>query len=473
MRSPSRPSAGRATEVCILSNVDLAQPDVTLLLDLEGVIREATLSRALSDEGVQGWLGKPWRETIADGAGDRVRRIVEDAATSGVSAFRQVTQRFPSGLELPMEYTTVLLGGRAGLLAIGKSLQPVAELQSRLIAAQQALERDHWKMRDVETKYRLLFDASHEPVVLLNAATLRISEANGAALKAIGLGAGSVVGRPILPEVSASDRNTFQSLLQRVREQGKAPGIVIHFGKDQQPWLVRGSLMSPESGAVLLLQLSPGWTGHTPAAEPETISIEDLIERLPDAFVVLDRDGVVRRTNRAFLDLVEVGAKGSVIGERMTRWLWRAGADLTVLLANVQRHGSIRLFTTTLQGELGSTTEVEISAAGSDDGDPAYVGVLIRDIGRRITGANDESGLRAELGAMSERIGKTPLRSLVRDTVGVVERHYVSSALELANNNRTIAAELLGLSRQSLYAKLNRYGLANDTDPKEDGTEHA
>ena len=56
-------------------------------------------------------------------------------------------------------YTTVLLGGHAGLLAIGKSLQAVAELQSRLITAQQTMERDYWKLRDVETKYRLLFDA--------------------------------------------------------------------------------------------------------------------------------------------------------------------------------------------------------------------------------------------------------------------------------------------------------------------------
>jgi DNA-binding NtrC family response regulator len=43
--------------------------------------------------------------------------------------------------------------------------------------------------------------------------------------------------------------------------------------------------------------------------------------------------------------------------------------------------------------------------------------------------------------------------------VGVVERHYVRSALDLAEGNRTLAAELLGLSRQSLYAKLDRYGL--------------
>ena len=52
----------------------------------------------------------------------------------------------------------------------------------------------------------------------------------------------------------------------------------------------------------------------------------------------------------------------------------------------------------------------------------------------------------------------------MRDTVGVVEQHYVKAALALANGNRTAAAEILGLSRQSLYAKLNRYGLEGDAD---------
>ena len=106
------------------------------------------------------WIGRPWIETVENLGTSNVKRMLDDARTTGVSAFRQVTQRFPSGLELPMEYTTVLLGGRAGLLAIGKNLQAVAELQARLIAAQQAMERDYWKLREVETRYRLLFDAS-------------------------------------------------------------------------------------------------------------------------------------------------------------------------------------------------------------------------------------------------------------------------------------------------------------------------
>ena len=50
-----------------------------------------------------------------------------------------------------------------------------------------------------------------------------------------------------------------------------------------------------------------------------------------------------------------------------------------------------------------------------------------------------------------------------------IERLCIETALELTGNNRASAAELLGLSRQSLYVKLRRYGLADDST---DDAEH-
>ena len=63
------------------------------------------------------------------------------------------------------------------------------------------------------------------------------------------------------------------------------------------------------------------------------------------------------------------------------------------------------------------------------------------------------------------------LRNLVKNTVSIVEQHYVKQALELAGGNRTATAELLGLSRQSLYAKLNRYGLEDKGSDAEETPE--
>lgn len=446
------------------------QPDITLLLDMEGVIREATLSPAMSGESVDSWLGRPWVEVAGAMGGDKVKRMVDDARVSGISAFRQINQRFPSGLEIPMEFTTVLLGGRAGMLAIGKNLQAVAELQSRLIAAQQTMERDYWKLREIETRYRLVFDASNEAVIIVSAANLRIVEANRTAVEALNSSRRrneDLAGRELLHEVAAQDRDAVREMLASIRERGKALSILVHLGADKKPWMLRGSLMTADPGHVFLLQLAPATSASAPAEPADHSTVEELVDRLPDGFVALDAAGVVRHANQAFLDLVQLGSKGSAIGESLGRWLWQPGADLNALLKNIQRHKTVRLFTTSIRGELGTETEIEISGGMGEGG---QIGVLLRNVSRRLPSGNESDFLRTALGSMSEQIGKSSLRSLVKNTVSIVEQHYVKQALELAGGNRSATAELLGLSRQSLYAKLNRYGLENKGSDTEETT---
>ncbi len=444
---------------------NLPQPDVTLFLDRDGVIQRAALAATIPDEGLDAWVGRPWTETVGPDGGENLRRLVEDARVSGVSAFRQVTQRFPSGLALPIEYTAVRLGGQAGLVAIGRSLQAVTELQSRLVEAQQAMERDYWKLREVETRYRLLFRSSTEAVLLLRSGNLNILELNPAAAQALSVGSQrreTLVGKEFPAVLLPAERDAFQAMLNRVTEEGSAPGILLHLGSDRTAWIVRGSLLSSESGAIYLLQFTP--TGSEPAYRDGVgrVPWQDLMERFPDGFVITDRAGLILRANRGCLDLIQMPTETSVVHETLGRWLGRPGADLTVLLANVQRLGAVRLFSTMLHGELGSETEVEISAAGNAETDPDFICVLIRDVGRRLTPRRNRDRLGDRLSALTGQIGKSALRTLVDETVSLVERYYIEEALKQTGGNRTATAELLGLSRQSLYVKLNRYGL--DTD---------
>ncbi|MCU0837392.1 MAG: transcriptional regulator PpsR, partial [Rhodospirillales bacterium] len=422
------------------------QPDITLVLDREGIIREARLSADVPQGGADGWIGRPWAETVADVGADKVRRLVEDARENGASGFRQVNQRFPSGLELPIEYTAVSLGNGGGLIAVGKSLEAVAELQARLVAAQHAMERDYWKVREAEARYRLLFDASKEAVLLVRAANFHIIEANPAAISALG---SRSEGQDLLREVAPEDRSAVVAMLNRVREQGKAPSLLIHLGRHRQPWLLRASVMTASPGSVFLLQLSPAGLPPAEANPNEGGSLAELIDRLPDGFVVMDRDGVIIRANRAFLDLVQVGAEGIVVGQRLGRWLGRPGADLKVMIVNIREHGFVRLFSTSIHGELGTDVEVEISAAGVSEAGFAEIGVVIRAVGHRLPTSVAGDGLGSMLNALTQEVGKSPLSQLVRETVGVVERHYIEAALQLTRGNRTLTAELLGLSRQS------------------------
>ena len=442
-----------------MSGMNFAQPDITLVLDEAGVIQKATLSNSVAGEGVGAWVGRPWTETVGLDTGE-VQQIVADARASGVSAFRHVLQRFPSGLELPMEYTTIRVGGTGGgLLAMGKSLKVVAELQSRLVAAQQATEQEYWKLRDVETRCRLLFDASTEAVVMIGAEDFRVAEANPAAVRSLHM----APGWDFLEGLAEPEREVFLATLQQVREQGRAPGILMRLGPQREACTVRATLMASEPGLRYLLHITP--VGVPAAASPPkaALSIEALVDRLPDAFVALNENGVVLRANRAFLDLIQVAAEGAAVGESLGRWLLEPSCDAAALLALLRHSKSVRLLPMTITGDLGMATQVEVSAAGNRDANPAYYGVMLRDVSRRVPGPAT-GHLAAVLEAITEQVGRTPLLQVVRETSDAVERHYIRAALQKVDGNRTAAAEILGLSRQSLHTKLNRYAAEAGAD---------
>jgi hypothetical protein len=67
------------------------------------------------------------------------------------------------------------------------------------------------------------------------------------------------------------------------------------------------------------------------------------------------------------------------------------------------------------------------------------------------------------LAGLASLVGTAPLKTLVASTRDTIERMCIEAALRLTNNNRAAAARTLGISRQALYLKLERYGL--DSDP--------
>jgi transcriptional regulator PpsR len=113
-----------------------------------------------------------------------------------------------------------------------------------------------------------------------------------------------------------------------------------------------------------------------------------------------------------------------------------------------------------MRGELGSTAEVEISAAMLERGAEKCLGFTIRDMGRRLgVDARAPRELPRSASQMTELVGRMPLKDIVRETSDLIEQLCIEAALELTGDNRASAAEMLGLSRQSLYIKLRRFGM--------------
>jgi len=157
-------------------------------------------------------------------------------------------------------------------------------------------------------------------------------------------------------------------------------------------------------------------------------------------------------------------------GESLDRWLGRPGVEFNALVHNLVENGSIRLFETIVRGQYGSTTEVEVSAVAVLTGDSPCLGFVIRNTSGRPAGMEaPEHPMARSVEKLTKLVGRVPLRDLVRESTDMIEKLCIEAALELTNDNRASAAELLGLSRQSLYAKLHRYGLLDNDSVSDNG----
>ena len=137
------------------------------------------------------------------------------------------------------------------------------------------------------------------------------------------------------------------------------------------------------------------------------------------------------------------------------------------MFATLAEHGSVRHFATGLRGRLGSVEDVEVAAVAVPNARPACLGFTIRGAPRRsvaaaMSGAHE---LPRSVEQMTELVGRVSMKNLVRETTDLIERLCIEAALQITRDNRASAAEMLGLSRQGLYAKLRRYGIGDLDGP--------
>jgi transcriptional regulator PpsR len=445
--------------------------DIALVMDGAGVIRDVAVMGGNDnqlDTATQ-WIGRPWNETVSGVSRTKIDTLVKEAVHQGVSKRRQVNHVMGDVLDVPVSYTTIKLGRDGSLVAVGRDMRHVSALQQRLVEAQQAMERDYWRLRHVETRYRLLFQLASDGVLVLDASNLKVLDANAAAGQIFGEPTERLIGRVFPFGMDATAARALEDLLAAARSAGRAGELALTLNGGRA-FHASASCFRQEQATLLLVRLSPAdlpTAGSGGANSPSRLL--DLLERSPDGFVVTDLDGAILAANRAFLDITELASEEQVRGTALSTYIGRPGADFPVFTSMLRKNGVVRLMATSARGQHGNQSEVEVSAVWVPEGEEPCIGFTIRDIGRRLaSGPQGARDLTRAVEELTSLVGRVSLRDLVRDTVDLVERHFIEAALELTNDNRTSAAEVLGVSRQSLYVKLRRHRLATPGADKDD-----
>ncbi|MFK7890531.1 MAG: transcriptional regulator PpsR [Granulosicoccus sp.] len=441
-----------------------AAADIALVIDKRGVIRDLSVSSdELRSKNTQKWLGRKWVDTVAPDSIGKVEALLGGADYDGEQQ-RQVNHLTDDGENLLVLYSTVELDGKGYRVAVGKDLSSLARMQQRLVNVQQSMERDYSQLRQFETRYRLLFRTAGDAIIVSEADTFKVVEANPAACALLNANERKLVGSQLLRWFDIGAKRLVEDALASVRMNGRNISVSLDLDAKEESLLVNLALFKSNGNTHVLVRLEkkaadPGALTQT----EQTARLMALVENAPDALVVTDPRGKLLTVNTEFLDLAQLAGVELAHGQVLSKWLGQGGIDFQIIMSSLREHGSIRLYNTQMRGEFGSVCDVEVSAVTVSDGLLDCIGFSIRNTSRRVA-ANDETTNLApkSIDQLTQLVGRVPLKDLVRESTELIEQLCIQAALKLTNNNRASAAEMLGLSRQSLYVKLRRYSLEDD-----------
>lgn len=147
--------------------------DVALVVSdaKQGVIRDVSFgSDEIGADMAEKWVGRPWADTVTADSRHKIEALLRDSGAKGSPRWRMVNHRAENGSDVPVLYAAFKINSQGQVVALGRSMRLMAALQQQLVSAQQSMEREYLKLRQAETRHRLLFQVASEAVLIVDAA---------------------------------------------------------------------------------------------------------------------------------------------------------------------------------------------------------------------------------------------------------------------------------------------------------------
>lgn len=452
-----------------LSSIIGAASDIALVVSAEGNILSVVLNAQSETFGnLKHWEGRPVTRFLT---ADSVPKFEKAHASYLLGEMPRKSLELNHSdnavWQYPVRYTFHRFGHENAALLLGRDLRPIAETQQQLVQAQIALEQGYEARREFDARYRVLLSHARQAIVFVSAQSGRVDDANEAAGKLLGLSVDTLRGSSFSQHFTdRSNVELIESLMNAtLAEEGGH--VTLRTTRSRQRVIVDPVIFRAGGQRILMCRLAPETVaGGSP--EGDAGLALDLFRSGIDPMLFMTPAGQILSVNESFLDLVGIAHLSEAVGRSFGDFLGRGQIDLSVLCDPPKRSGQVRIYATRLISDLDARIAVEISAThlGQDEG--AVIGCVIRDVSRAEAGRGAAPQRATHMPAESSRsvmdlVGTTSLKDIVAETTDVVEKMCIETAVELTGNNRVAAAEMLGLSRQSLYVKLRKFGLISKT----------
>ncbi|MGX9355958.1 transcriptional regulator PpsR [Roseobacteraceae bacterium S113] len=436
--------------------------DIALVMSAEGSIHSVLInSNDTSYGNLSHWEGRHVEDFLTNDSYEKWKKAVDVYLDEGVTPRPiELNHSDNARWEFPIRYTFHSIGNEGTLLMLGRDLRPIAETQQQLVQAQMALERGYEARREFDSRYRMLLASTRDSIAFVSTGSGRIIDLNDPAASILGSTREALTGAPFAGEFQEKRGAEFIDALVHLAVSETSAEMSAGTRQSKRMVRIEPVVFRAAGDRVLLCRIEAAEAKSGSTGDHLMLNLSSLYQKGADAMLFTDGKGVVEAANDAFLDLADAAHLSDVRGRSLSDFLARGQVDLAVLLDNAKREGQMRMYSTKLTNDFGAITPIEAAATWLSDRSPQQVAFVIRDMGRaEVMRQTKASGDDASQSNVVDLVGTASLKEIVAETTDVVEKMCIEAAVQLTNNNRVAAAEMLGLSRQSLYVKLRKYGL--------------
>ncbi|MGL4237319.1 transcriptional regulator PpsR [Tabrizicola sp.] len=436
-----------------------AASDLTLLVSPEGLVEAVVVNPQSGLSAlVGGWEGKHIQTLFAEESWTKLSPRLRETENGPAL---ELNHAGAVQYEFPVRYVIRKWQDSGRVLLMGRDLRALAEVQQQLVQAHRAIGRDHEAQRELETRYRVLMEENSFPLLIVSETTGRIVDLNSTAARLLGAARNDLLNAPVAQEFDGRRRGELLETLARNATSDSAAFLDLNVRRTGQRVKINAKMFRASRDRLLLCRIGLSESAQTQQSDLSAM-LQSLFDKGTDAIVFLDSNGVIKSANEAFLNLTDSHSQSVVVDRAFSDFLSRGAVDLKVLLDNVKRVGHLRHYRTRLNTDYMGEVSVELSAAMFQDRGKQFVAIIARDsvVTDSVvwpTVAVDNEGLRNVM----RLVGYSTLKDIVAETTEIIEKMCIEAALEMSGNNRAAAAELLSLSRQSLYVKLRKFGILN------------
>jgi transcriptional regulator PpsR len=451
------------TKSDIYTNIISEFGDINIILDTRGKMLQRNTPAGSILKNLNSWINKNIYDFLTIESKEKLNfhlTSLSDLSQSSTKWF-ELNHISENTGEFPVKYKGFKAANKKNVILIGNDLSPVAEIQKKFVNSQLALEREYSRYRSFETKYKALIEFSEEPLFLLDGVTGKILNLNDSAAKIINEKRDKLVGISLSKFFNFKNNSEFIELLKSdeiVKNYNSSKNI-----KSKANFNFQSSIFRAENEICIIVRLQK--ENEVKVKENE---LNNILNKFYDntryGIVFTDSIGTIKYVNDSFISLCKIENQQLLIERPFSDFLARGIIDMKVLIEATLENGSTMPFKTQLISNYDIKTEIEITSTKTSINFVDYICFLIS---HRPNESEPETENNINENVVSEKatkkimklVGSAPLKDLVADTSDIVEKICIETALKMTKNNRVATAEMLNLSRQSLYVKLRKYNL--------------